>query len=161
VRDAWAADADLLALLEPAFEHFLGGEHWLVETYIPWAPLHPLLRRLAERVRVVHRGCSAGRDRLTVNPGGVLSPCVCLDVAEAGIGNVREHDLATIFASAALCEVFRKPGEHGVCADCSLLPSCGGGCRAAAFALTGSLRGEDGSCPVRRARANPDPRARQ
>lgn len=152
VRGAWGTDADLLGLLEPVFEHFLAGEHWLVETYIPWAPHHPALRGLCERVRVVHRGCSAGRDRLTVSPCGTLTPCVCLDVPAATLGNVRENDLGAVFAAAELCDVFRKPREHGICDDCHLVASCGGGCRAAALALTGSILGEDVSCPVRRAR---------
>jgi radical SAM protein with 4Fe4S-binding SPASM domain len=153
VRDAGAVDEDLLARLEPVFEHFLAGEHWLVETYIPWAALHPAMRRLEERVRVVHRGCSAGRDRLTVSPCGMLSPCVCLDVPAAYLGNVRDHGLSAIFASTALDDTFRRPSAHGACADCSLYASCGGGCRAAAFAHTGNLDGEDGSCPVRRSGA--------
>lgn len=153
VRDAGGADEDLLTLLEPVLEHFLAGEHWLVETYIPWAALHPVMRRLGERVRVVHRGCSAGRDRLTVSPCGMLSPCVCLDVPAAYLGNVRDHQLSAILASTALDDTFRTPSGDGVCADCSLYASCGGGCRAAAFARTGNLKGEDGSCPVRRSQA--------
>lgn len=150
VRDAGPADADLLASLEPVFEAFLSADHWLVETYIPWAPLHPLLRRLAERVRFVHRGCSAGRDRLTVSPSGMLSPCVCLDVPAAYLGSVREVDLPEAFESPALREGFRLRRLNGECAACPAADSCRGGCRASALALTGRLDGEDLGCPARR-----------
>ncbi len=157
VRDAWPADADLIGQLEPALEHFLAGEHWLVETYVPWAPRHPLMRRLGERVRVVHRGCSAGKDRLTVNPSGALSPCVCLDVPEAHLGNARSDDLTSVFRSEGLGDTFRKVPENGACAGCPTLDSCRGGCRASALALTGDLRGADLACPALRARSAAGP----
>ncbi|HEY5999997.1 MAG TPA: radical SAM protein [bacterium] len=154
-RDAWEPDTDVLNLLEPVFDHFLAGEHWLVETYIPWAPLHPAMQRLGERVRVVHRGCSAGRDRLTVNPCGTLSPCVCLDVPGAHVGNVERDGLEAVFASAALRDAERRASPQGSCAGCDLFASCRGGCRAAAYAFSGSMRAEDASCPVRRLPGGP------
>ncbi len=150
---AFPQDADVLTILEPVFEHFCAlPQHWLVETYIPWAQYHPAMERLAERVRVVHRGCVAGRDRLTVNPTGWISPCVCLDVPEAYVGNVREDDILDVFENAPLCEMMRRPQEHGICTDCPQVATCGGGCRASAFVLTGRLDGQDESCPVRQRR---------
>lgn len=143
---------DLLSLLEPVFEHFERlDRHWLAETYIPWAEYHPVVRRLESRIRFVHRGCRAGRDRLTVNPTGMLSPCVCLDVPAAHIGDVRKDLLEDVFAASPLCDLFRNPGRYRVCADCSVLDRCGAGCRAAAYALTGRMDGQDEVCPVRRA----------
>ncbi len=144
-------DTDALTLLGPVFDHFLRlPESWLVETYIPWAPYHPVLQRLAERVDVVHCGCAAGRDRLTVNPDGSISPCVCLDVPAAYVGNVRTDDLGEVFAGAWLCDVLRRPEAHGICVDCEHVRSCGGGCRANAYALSGAVDGQDGTCPLLR-----------
>ena len=152
---AFAQDDDVLTTLHPALEHFceIDGA-WLIETYIPWAPWHPAMRQLEKRFRVVHRGCRAGRDRLTVNPTGSVSPCVCLDVPPAHIGNVRQDDLSALFRDAPLCQIFRHPAEHGICDDCAHVAACGGGCRASAYALTGHLDGPDGSCPVRQARGS-------
>ena len=151
---AWPQDADVLSLLEPALGHFFGmARHWLVETYIPWAPYHEAMVRWSKRGRIVHVGCRAGRDRLAIHPSGAISPCVCLDVPAAHVGNVRRDSLAEVFASSPVCALFRHPEAHGICGDCANEPACGGGCRAAAFALAGRLDGPDESCPVRRRKA--------
>lgn len=148
-RGALPQDADVLTLLRPVFEHFCGlADQWLVETYIPWAPYHPVVRRFAGRIRFVHRGCRADRDRLSVHPTGEISPCVCLDVPAAYLGNVRRDDLGDVFRSAPLCDMLRHPQQHGICADCPNVADCGGGCRAAGFAVTGRLDGQDEACPV-------------
>jgi radical SAM protein with 4Fe4S-binding SPASM domain len=153
IRDAYSQDEDFLSLLLPVFEHFCRlPQNWLIETYIPWAEYHPVMRKLGQSARVVHRGCAAGRDRLTVSPAGWLSPCVCLDVLPAYIGNVRRDDLKEIFEHSSLCRMLRRPGDFDICLDCANLERCGGGCRAAAYALTGRLNGEDRSCPVRKQR---------
>jgi len=154
VRGAFAKNQDAISALAPVFEHFCDlPQRWLVETYIPWAPYHPAMLRLARMVRVVHRGCHAGRDRLTVNPTGLLSPCVCLDVPEAYVGDARTDDLGEVFSKAPLCEKMRHPARHGICNDCANVASCGGGCRAQAFTITGRIDGPDKSCPVWNGRA--------
>jgi radical SAM protein with 4Fe4S-binding SPASM domain len=151
---AWPQDADVLAILAPVFDHFAAlSDAWLVETYIPWAPYHPIMRSLEKKVRVVHRGCAAGRDRLTVNPNGDLSPCVCMDVPAACLGNVRRDALVDVFRDSTVCAMLRRPHEHGICTECTNVEACGGGCRAAAFALSGRLDGQDTSCPVWRSRS--------
>ena len=154
VEGAPAQDADVLTMLAPVFEHFCSlPDSWLIETYIPWAPYHATVRRLQGRARFVHCGCRAGRDRVTISPSGWVSPCVCLDVPVAYVGNVREHDIADLFRSARLCDMMRRPREYGICIECAHTAQCGGGCRSAAFALTGRLDGQDRSCPVWRARS--------
>jgi len=152
--DSFPQDADVLTILSPVLEHFVSlPERWLIETYIPWAQYHPVMKRLRGRVPVLHRGCAAGRDRLTVNPTGAISPCVCLDVPAAHMGDVRRDDLLEVFNNSSVCDLMRRPQEHGVCADCPEVTACGGGCRAAAFVLTGRLDGQDRACPVWRRRA--------
>jgi radical SAM protein with 4Fe4S-binding SPASM domain len=110
------------------------------------------MRRLEKQVRVIHRGCRAGRDRLTVNPDGAITPCVCMDVAEARLGNVRTHSLGDVFRESSLCQLLRSPWDHGICTDCPEVTTCGAGCRAAAYGCTGTLNGLDLSCPVRKSR---------
>jgi len=149
ISGAYPQDEDVIGLLAPALEHFIMlPQRWLIETYIPWAQYHPLMARAAKRVRVVHRGCRAGRDRLTINPTGWISPCICLDLPAARLGNVRQSALPDLFATSALCRMMRQPAEHGICTDCPHVAECGGGCRAAALALSGRLDGPDASCPV-------------
>jgi radical SAM protein with 4Fe4S-binding SPASM domain len=149
INNAFPQDEDLFSRLEPVFEHFSKLPLiWLIETYIPWAEYHPVIQRLQKKVRFVHRGCRAGRDRLTINPTGSLSPCVCMDVPEVYIGNVRKDDLQDVFQNSPVCKLLREPIEHGICKGCPNLVKCGGGCRAAAFALTERLDADDMSCPV-------------
>jgi radical SAM protein with 4Fe4S-binding SPASM domain len=146
---AYPQDADILSSIEPVLQHFAAlPEKWLVETYIPWAPYHPVMKRLENSVKVIHRGCSAGRDRLSIHPTGAVSPCICMDISEAYLGNVRQDDFRALFKDSWICNLLRDPAQHGVCASCANLPDCGGGCRAAAIAVTGVLTGQDRSCPV-------------
>lgn len=153
-KNAWPQDADVMARLGPVFEHFLAlDKHWLAETYIPWAEYHPVIREFEDRIQFVHRGCRAGRDRLTVNPTGGISPCVCFDVEEACMGNTRQDRLADVFENADLCRMLRAPWDHGICEGCAHVRTCGGGCRTAAYAMTGRLDGQDKCCPVWKARS--------
>ncbi len=149
VSGTYGQEEDALGLLAPVLERFCEGRrHWLIETYIPWAEYHPVMRRLEKRMKLVHRGCRAGRDRLTINPTGWLSPCVCMDLPEAYVGNIRTDDLAAAFQDSPICDLFRHPEQHGICEGCPNLTRCGGGCRAAAFALSGRLDGKDEACGV-------------
>jgi radical SAM protein with 4Fe4S-binding SPASM domain len=148
-NSAFGQAEDVLGRLRPVLEHFERLDpHWLVETYIPWAEYHPLVRLFENRIRFVHRGCRAGRDRLTVNPTGKLSPCVCLDVPAAHVGDVRKDRIGDVFSQSPLCDMFRNPERHGICATCPELARCGGGCRASAYVLTGRIEGQDTSCPI-------------
>jgi len=149
ISESFQQDEDVLSLLGPALEMFCANrERWLIETYIPWAEYHPVIRRLEKSIRIIHRGCRAGRDRLTINPTGWLSPCVCMDVPEAYVGNIRTDNLADVFQNSPTCDIFRHPEKYGICEGCPNLMRCGGGCRAAAFALCGRLDGQDESCPI-------------
>ncbi len=155
IQGAFLQNEDVISLLSPALDHFCAlPNSWLIETYIPWAEYHPLLRSIEKRIRINHLGCRAGRDRLTINPTGWISPCVCLDVPAAYVGNIRRDDLREVFQSSPICEMMRRPEDYDICSDCPSVAKCGGGCRAAAFALTGRLDGPDGSCPVRKNRTN-------
>jgi len=156
IKDAFPQDADVFSLLEPVLDHFCElPRTWLVETYVPWAEYHPVIRRLEKRIKVVHRGCRAGRDRLTIHPTGALSPCVCMDRPEAYYGNIRDIDLREAFRNSPACAILREPGAVGLCADCKHATHCGAGCRAAALALDGRIDAPDRACPVRQRLSGP------
>ncbi len=147
---AWPQNADVIAELRPVLEHFLAlPRRWLIETNIPWGPFHPTLQEFSQRIRVSHAGCGAGRCRLAIGACGNISPCICMDLPQASMGNVRTHNLAAVFRDSPLAHLMRRPQDHGICLDCPHVARCGGGCRAAAFALTGRVDGTDASCPLR------------
>jgi radical SAM protein with 4Fe4S-binding SPASM domain len=142
-------DTDFISLLKPSFDHFLAlPKHWVIEMFIPWARYHPDVKRIEKQIRVVHAGCRAGRDRLTINPCGDISFCVCFDLPEFYLGNVRRDNLEDIFLNSKTCDIMRHPEKYGICADCPNVLICGGGCRVAAHSITGRLDGQDKSCPV-------------
>ena len=142
-------DIDFLTLLIPSFNYFLTlPRHWLIEMYIPWAQYHPAMQNLEKQAKVNYVGCRAGRDRLCVNPCGDISFCVCLDIPEFYLGNVRSDNIADIFSNSKICHMMRDPGRYNICNNCVKLSVCGGGCRAAAYALTNKIDGPDRSCPV-------------
>jgi len=147
--DAFPQDMDFMSLLEPVFDQFLAlPKQWLIEMFIPWAQYHPIVKRLEKQIKVVYAGCRAGRDRLTINPCGDISFCVCLDLPEFYLGNVRWDSLEDIFQNSETCNMMRHPEEHRICVDCPNVLTCGGGCRVAAYSITGRLDGQDKSCPV-------------
>ncbi|UCC38334.1 MAG: radical SAM protein [Candidatus Aminicenantes bacterium] len=145
--EAFPQNSDFLTLLEPAFEHFLAlPKRWLTEMFIPWAQYHRLVKRLRKKIKVVYAGCRAGRDRLTINPCGDISLCVCFDVPEFYLGNIRRDNLNDIFHGSRMCDMMRHPHKYDICGDCPNVMTCGGGCRVAAYAVTGRIDGRDGSC---------------
>ncbi|MBM4042645.1 MAG: SPASM domain-containing protein, partial [Planctomycetes bacterium] len=108
------------------------------------------------------RGSSVGpgspEDRLKAELQTGTPASACKSVTAPGrIGDARGGDFAAMFRHSPICRMMRQPKEHGICTDCDHVASCGGGCRAAAFALTGRLDGSDLSCPVRRAKLATDP----
>jgi radical SAM protein with 4Fe4S-binding SPASM domain len=152
-ESTWPLDTDLVGQLEPVFEHFLAlPEHWVVETNLPWARYHSLIRSLSKRTRVIHAGCGAARWRLAIGASGQISPCVCLDREPMLMGNVRQDDLASVFRESPIAKLMREPWEYGICADCENVRTCGGGCRAGAASRGERVDALDTGCPVRRAR---------
>lgn len=144
-------EADVIAMLSPVFEHFLAlPDHWLIETRVPWAEQHPLVKHLSSRIEFSHLGCRACRASMAVQPSGRVTPCLCLDTPATALGNVLRDDLGAVFRDSPLAQMMRRPWEHGTCADCEHVARCGAGCRAMALALTGRLDAPDPSCPLRR-----------
>jgi len=151
VEGAWPPMFDILPALEPVFEHFLSmPSRWRVETYMPWARYHPVIQKLEEKIPVGHVGCGAARGIAVIQPSGRVVPCVCFDVPASAMGNVRDQDLRAILQESPVRAMMKRPQDYGICDGCIHLSTCGGGCRATAFALSGDLAGADETCPLRR-----------
>ena len=99
--------------------------------------------------RMAHRiGCSAGRSSLVISPTGEAFPCPFLLSEPAG--DLRQMNLSQIWENSDILKVFRHINSSqlkGKCKNCHHIPLyCQGGCRAAAYLVTGDLYGEDPFC---------------
>jgi radical SAM protein with 4Fe4S-binding SPASM domain len=93
-------------------------------------------------------GCPAGVTQLVIAANGMITACPFL--YEMPAGHLREKPLAQIWREARIFKVFRQMTKgqlKGHCRSCPRLPGqCAGGCRAAAYALTGDIYGQDPLC---------------
>jgi radical SAM protein with 4Fe4S-binding SPASM domain len=93
-------------------------------------------------------GCPAGVTQLVIAANGMITACPFL--YEMPAGNLREKPLSEIWREARIFKVFRQMTKgqlKGHCQSCSRLPDqCAGGCRAAAYALTGDIYSHDPLC---------------
>lgn len=92
--------------------------------------------------------CRAGVDKLFITAAGDVYPCHLFDTLDAGLGNVGDRPLEAIAGAvaAARCGPVLtrfEPGHLPECRSCPSLASCLGGCRARAWALSGSAWGRD------------------
>lgn len=99
---------------------------------------------LAADQRAKYSGCGAGRVLCRITYNGGVAPCVTLPIPA---GSIRKKPFREIWESSALLNQLRNreniTGEN--CSTCKSLETCGG-CRAAAFACTGDVFGEDPYC---------------
>jgi radical SAM protein with 4Fe4S-binding SPASM domain len=97
--------------------------------------------------------CMAGNWSLSVNPNGDVAPCpICKDFR---LGNVREMTIREILDSSEqlkLLNYLRKIPTSAleVCNRCKYADRCNGGCRAAAYNVTGSWLAPNPVCEVAR-----------
>lgn len=134
------------------------------EFYLPLAEEGVDLRRaekvwgyrspLRERPYGESRACGdvGGVAELAVDATGKVYPSVLYaGVPEMVCGDVRRTPLETVWREASLLARLRALGvEHlaGGCAGCPAVDLCGGGSRARAYALSGSVTGADELCPL-------------
>lgn len=93
-------------------------------------------------------GCTAGIDCFNVYSDGTLSFCAALPVEVLNLKphiNTPVEELWHIYESSDLTRALFSRRFHGKCGKCSLKRLCGG-CRARAFAFSGTLLGEDPLC---------------
>lgn len=93
-------------------------------------------------------GCSAGYDTLCIGADGIAYPCHFLH--DFPLGDLTETSLMSLWKnSPALRDMrnVRKQDMAEPCHSCQFAPgACRGGCRAAAYLVSGDLRGMDPTC---------------
>jgi len=93
-------------------------------------------------------GCAAGYDTLSIGADGSAYPCTFLQ--EFPLGNLRDQNLQTLWATAPTLKQLRKIQKQDLsdpCGSCNYAPlECRGGCRAAAFLQSGNLLAADPTC---------------
>ncbi|MDE6903838.1 MAG: radical SAM protein [Lachnospiraceae bacterium] len=90
-------------------------------------------------------GCSAGLFSLIISKEGIIYPCTMLRLS---VGDIRKESLINIWESEnSILQKLRNRGRYleGRCKECSSKLYCGG-CRAAAYKMTGNFMGEDPFC---------------
>lgn len=88
-------------------------------------------------------GCGAGRCYCSIQPNGIVTPCVY--ISSIRVGDLRRQGLQEIWNNAlfALLSDRSLRGDH--CAVCDYKAYCGG-CRARAFSYTGDIAAGDPGC---------------
>jgi radical SAM protein with 4Fe4S-binding SPASM domain len=92
--------------------------------------------------------CNGGISECGILPDGTVVGCRLLP--HLGEGDVRERPLSLIWSDLRSFRVFRESSRTATdpgCRSCCQAAICGGGCRAYAFGLTGSLSDRDPRCP--------------
>ena len=96
-----------------------------------------------QHLSAMTRGCLAGTSVCFVSNEGRVYPCGYLPVSA---GDTRHQHFADIWNNAEMFQQLRNPDAYdGKCGDCGYLSICGG-CRARAYAATGSFLAEEPFC---------------
>lgn len=99
-----------------------------------------------QHLSAMTRGCLAGTAVCFVSNVGEVYPCGYLPVAA---GDTRTQRFADIWNDSEVFRLLRDPGAlEGKCAECRYQSICAG-CRARAFAATGSFLAEEPFCTYR------------
>jgi radical SAM protein with 4Fe4S-binding SPASM domain len=92
------------------------------------------------------RGCLAGTSVCFISNEGEVYPCGYLPVSA---GNLKEQPFGHIWRESEVFRLLRDPDVlEGKCGDCRYQALCGG-CRARAYAATGSFLAEEPFCTFR------------
>jgi radical SAM protein with 4Fe4S-binding SPASM domain len=99
-----------------------------------------------QHLSAMTRGCLAGTAVCFISNEGEVYPCGYLPVSA---GSTRTERFTDIWNRSPLFEALRNPGAlEGKCAACRFEAICGG-CRARAYAATGSFLAEEPFCTYR------------
>jgi len=102
--------------------------------------------RPGQHLSAMTRGCLAGTSVCFVSNEGVVYPCGYLPVSA---GDTRRSRFAAIWNESPVFVQLRNPDAlEGKCGDCRFEALCGG-CRARAYAATGSFLAEEPFCSYR------------
>lgn len=96
-----------------------------------------------QQLSAMTRGCLAGTSVCFVSNEGAIYPCGYLPVSA---GSTRQQPFAAIWRDSEVFRQLRDPAAlEGKCGECRFQALCGG-CRARAFAATGSFLAEEPFC---------------
>ena len=88
-------------------------------------------------------GCGCGRVYCTVQPNGLVTPCVYMPIP---VGDLRERRFADIWNNSPTFDDFKDRDDRtGHCGECEFKYHCGG-CRARAYAYFGDYKASDPGC---------------
>jgi radical SAM protein with 4Fe4S-binding SPASM domain len=102
---------------------------------------------------MVSAGCPAGTSYIRITPEGQVTPCPYLPLVA---GSLREAGLREIWEGSDLLLGLREPRLEGRCGGCEYTRVCIG-CRARAWAIGGTLMGEDPWCSYQPGGGSPLP----
>jgi len=111
----------------------------------------PIVTHLAQQILIDDEvaampgfvGCQAGRGQGAVTANGTVLPCVLLPIP---LGNVRERPFREIWAGSPIIGALQRRDQlSGACSSCQVKDRCGG-CRAVAYATSGSFLASDPRC---------------
>lgn len=144
--------ADLTpAEYESALEEIVRAEKEFGGKIMVRARCAPHIVRVAERadpqsalVKGATCGCVAGKGYLRISPEGLVTACPYIP-ADGRSPSVLKTPLKEIWENDPFFLSLRTPALTGRCAECAYKETCGG-CRARAYATTGSLMAEDPWC---------------
>ena len=88
-------------------------------------------------------GCSAGVNGISIRNDGTVTPCTLLYIS---CGNILTDSLEDILNNKSMQQI-KKRELKGKCGNCSYKMICGG-CRAAAYQITGDFLEEDKECYI-------------
>ena len=99
-----------------------------------------------EKTRVLAKyvgGCGAGRCYMAVQPNGVVTPCVFMQLP---VGDLRKQSLMSIWQNSEVFKLLRDRTDRiGYCKVCDYRYHCGG-CRARSYGYYRDLRMPDPGC---------------
>jgi len=101
-----------------------------------------LIQKFGRELDKITSGCSIGVNGLSVLADGTVYPCRRLPIP---IANIREQTIAEIFIENSLLNQFRDFHNLKDCGECNNVTYCRG-CRAIAYAVTGSAFAGDPQC---------------
>ena len=99
--------------------------------------------RFGRNFGMIFGGCGCGRVYCTVQPNGIVTPCVYMPIP---VGNLRKQRFIDVWNTAESFETFKDRDDRtGHCLTCDFKYHCGG-CRARAYAYFGDYRASDPGC---------------
>lgn len=99
------------------------------------------VKKIMDKYKLDCAGCSAGVNGICVRNDGTVSPCSLLYIS---CGNILKQELSEILDSEPI-KLLKRRELKGKCGTCKYKMICGG-CRAAAYMLSGDYLGEDLEC---------------